>query len=152
MVILWWPLKLKYRLPTIFICANIDFCCCWNIYLLELVLARIELIFSEQLAQFGFLLETVLTTQRCFSYSWAELTQIQGLFCSCPHPTSEDAEGAQGARKEHSQESWAPLTTGISQSVWHNAQHMELQEEGGREEWREGRYIHSHGVFLHKSH
>ena len=31
---------------------------------------------------FGFVLETVLIIQECFSYCWAVLTQRQGLFCS----------------------------------------------------------------------
>lgn len=33
---------------------------------------------------FGFVLDTVLITQACFSY-WAGLTQGQGLSCSSPH-------------------------------------------------------------------
>ena len=61
-----------------------------------LVLAGIELIFFivASMGQcFGFVLKTVLITQRCFSYCWAGLTQSQGLFCFSPQPTSEQAEG-----------------------------------------------------------
>lgn len=46
---------------------------------------------------FGLVLKRVLMTiQRCFQYCWAVLTQSQGLFCSSPHSTSEEA----GVHKE----------------------------------------------------
>jgi len=57
-----------------------------------LVLAGVELIFfiaaSMELCC-GFVLETVLIIQGCFSYCWAALKQTQGLFCSSRHPTSK---------------------------------------------------------------
>ena len=57
-----------------------------------LVLAGVELIFlivASMGLSFGFVLETVLITQGCFSYCWAVLTQSQGLFCSSYRPASE---------------------------------------------------------------
>ena len=57
-------------------------------YVVVLVLAGIELIFFVVACMglcFGFVLQTVLMIQGCFSYCWAVLTQHQGLFCFSPH-------------------------------------------------------------------
>ena len=70
-----------------------------------LVLAGIELIFfivAGMGLRFGFVLKTVLITQGCFHYCRAVLTQSQGLFCVSPHPTSEEAGGAQEVGRGHS--------------------------------------------------
>ena len=53
----------------------------------------------------------------------------QGLFCSSPHPTSEQAGGAQEAGRGHSQDSWPQLTKGMSHTIGHHAQHIKLGEE-----------------------
>jgi len=69
-----------------------------------LVLAGVELIFFIVAIMglcFGFVLETVLVIQGCFSYCRAGLTQSQGRFCYSAHPTGERAEGAQGAERGH---------------------------------------------------
>jgi len=53
-----------------------------------LVWANLEFIFfivAGMGLRFGFLLETLLVTQRCFRYCWAVLTQCQGLFFFPPH-------------------------------------------------------------------
>ena len=64
-------------------------------------LTGIELIFFLVAGMglcFGFVLKTVLITEGCFPYCWAVLVLSQGLFCFSPHPTSEEAGGAQGVR------------------------------------------------------
>ena len=80
----------------------------FDICLCVLVLAGIELIFFRVAGTgpwFGFVLATVLITQGCFRYRSAALTQSQGLCCSSPHPTSEQAGGAQEAGRGHSPDS-----------------------------------------------
>ena len=81
---------------------------------------------------FGFVLKTVLITQGCFRYCWAVLTQSQGLFCFSPHPTSEQAGGAQEAGRGHSRDSWPQLTKGIVHTIGCHAQLIKLGEEEGR--------------------
>lgn len=49
---------------------------------------------------------------------------------SAPCPSSEEAEGAQGALRGHRWDSWPQLTRGISHTVWHHAQHANWREEG----------------------
>ena len=100
-----------------------------------LVLSGTELIFFLVASMglcFGFVLKTVFIIQGCFSYCWAVLTQSQGLFCSSPHPTSEEAGGAQEVGRGHSRDSWPQLTKGIFHTVWRHAQHIKLGEEEGR--------------------
>lgn len=64
-----------------------------NIHML--VLSGIEFIFFTATnvgLNFGSLLEAVLLIQGCFSGCWAGLlAQHQGLFCSSPHATIEEA-------------------------------------------------------------
>jgi len=106
-----------------------------------LVLAQIELIFfliaSVGLC-FGFVLKTVWVTHQCFHYCWAVLTQSQGFFCFSHHPTSEEARGARGVGRGHSQDSWPQMTTGIFRTTWRHAQCIRWgEEEGsrGHSEW-----------------
>ena len=90
------------------------------LFLCVLVLDGIELVFFT--VRFRFVLKTVLVTQGCVSYCWAALAQRQGLFCSSLCPTSEQAGGAEGVGRGHSQDSWPQLTQGIFQTIWCHAQ------------------------------
>ena len=90
------------------------------LFLCVLVLDGLELVFFT--VRFRFVLKTVLVTQGCVSYCWAGLAQRQGLFCSSLCPTSEQAGGAQGVGRGHSQDSWPQLTQGIFQTIWCHAQ------------------------------
>ena len=117
-----------------------------------LVLARIELIcliIASMGLCFGFVLETVLIIQGCFHYCWAVLTQSQGLFCLSPHPTSEEAGGAQGVWSGHSWDSWPQLTKGISHTIWHHAQHIELGGGGGSRGHLEWWHLSSQVTIMH---
>lgn len=80
---------------------------------------------ADVMVWFGFMLETVLVTHRCFCYCLAGLTQRQGLFFSS-HTTSECAEGTQGVVGEHFWHSWPLLTIGISHTIWHYALQIKL--------------------------
>ena len=80
---------------------------------------------------FGFVLQTVLTTQGCFLYCWAVLTQTHGLLCLSPHPTGKQAEAAQEAGRGHSQDSRPQLTKGISYTIQHHPQRIKWREEEG---------------------
>lgn len=94
---------------------------------LVLVLAGIVLIFltiATMGPYFGFVLKTVLITQGCSSYCWAELTQSQGLACPL-------LQGGWGCPK------WTQLgpnrmTRETSHATWHHAQHIKLGKEYGR--------------------
>ena len=99
------------------------------VYLHVLVWAGIDLIFFPIASMglcFGFVLETVLITQGCFRYCWAVLTQSQGLFCFSPHPTSEEARGAQGVGTQLGQVT--PTAQGISHTIRCHVQHVKLGE------------------------
>jgi len=74
---------------------------------------------------FGFVLITAMIAQWCFYYCWAVLTQRQGLFCSSPHTTSEEAGGAQGVGRENSRDSWPQQTKGIFHAIRCHAQQCE---------------------------
>ena len=59
-------------------------------------------------------------------------------FCFSPHPTSEEAGGAQEVGRGHSRDSWPQLTQGIFHTIGCHAQHIKLGEEegmGGCSEW-----------------
>lgn len=87
-----------------------------------LVLARIKWIF--------FLVDVIVPcfglrmriAQWCFSSCWAGLTMSQGVFNFSCCSASKEAEGAQGAEKEHSWESWPQLTKGIFHTIRHHAE------------------------------
>jgi len=64
-------------------------------------------------AMFWICAEIVLIAQGCLRYCWAVPTQSQGLFCFSPHPTSEQAGGAEEVGRGHSWESWPQLAKGI---------------------------------------
>lgn len=63
---------------------------------------------------FGFVQETVLVRQGCFVTAEQGLHSIKAL--SAPHPSSEEAGGAQGAGRGHS---WAadPSTKSVSEKL-----------------------------------
>lgn len=85
-----------------------------------LALSEIEVIFftvGSMVLCSGFVLETVLITQGCFHSCWAVLTQHQGFFCFSCHLTSKWAGGAQGAGREHRQNNWPPLISGVFHGV-----------------------------------
>jgi len=71
---------------------------------------------------FGFVLKTVLITQRCFSYRSAMLTQSQDLFCFSHCPANKWVRGAQEVGRGHSWDSWLQIIKGISHSIWCHAQ------------------------------
>jgi len=101
-----------------------------------LVLARVELMFfrvARMRLCFGFVLETALITQGCFSYCWAAFTQSQSLFGSSHRPASEWAGGAQESGRGRSQDSWPQLAKGILHATRHHARHTKLgkKEAGG---------------------
>ena len=124
----------------------------WTVSQVVLVLAEVELIFFTAASVglcFRFVLKTVLVTQGCFNYCQVVLTQGQGLFCFSPRSTSEWAGGAQEAGRGHGQDSWPKLTTGISQTIWHHAQHIKPEEGGGRVGCLEGWRLPSQGTIMH---
>lgn len=88
-----------------------------------LVLIGTELIFftadSVGLC-FVFVLEMLLMVQRCFHYCRAALKQSG----SSPHPTSKEAEWAQGTGSGHSCDSRLQLIQRMSCIIWHHAQHI----------------------------
>lgn len=70
----------------------------------------------------GFQKRVMLTTHRSFSCRRALLTQSQGR-SSCPHcPASQEAAGAPGAGRGHSQDSWPKLARAMSHTLWGRAE------------------------------
>lgn len=66
---------------------------------------------------FGFLMKTVVIRHRCFGCCRAVLAESQGLFSSSRSPASEEAAGAPGAGRGHSQDSWHSLARGMSRAM-----------------------------------
>lgn len=91
---------------------------------------------------FGFMLETVLVAQGCFSCPWAVLTQCQGPFLT-------HRWGGWGDHKELEGPQPGQLPTndsGVSHSIWWHAQQIRLKEEGGRRECSEWWCLPSQGT------
>lgn len=55
---------------------------------------------------------------------------------SSHHPTSEESECAKGAGSRHSQDSWPQLIKGMSNIIWHYAQHIRGEGEERRGTFR----------------
>lgn len=69
-----------------------------------MVLAEIGLILfveAHTMPHFGFLIEIVVTTRRCFSCCRTGLKRRQGRFCFSCYPASKEAGGAPGAGRGH---------------------------------------------------
>lgn len=52
----------------------------------------------------------------------------QGLFSSSYWPANEKARSAQEARRGHGQDTWPQLAEGVFHTMWHDGQHINLEE------------------------
>lgn len=98
-----------------------------------LVSAAVELIFFLAVSIvlcFGFRLEIMLITQGYFICCWAVLLESVGLGAFPPHPTREQAGGAQEAGRGHSQDSWPKLAKEIPHITCHHCQYITFGKAG----------------------